>query len=510
MTVYTGRHRNQYLITSAQTQVPVLSAAQAQTIGQWKVYAFPPLSVHHAARDGVEAVLLGVMVDPLRPTLPPAELLEATLDRALELDAAGADIAASTDPLTGRFVIAIAKGAALKIWGDACHLRQIIFGAPDGQRCASSSEPLLLEHLGLTHQMSKAMHDLMSSPMFRRNEHAWVGDAAQDSRLTRLLPNHGLDLASGSVHRRPVMAVPTAKLFEQVIDSVQSCLQGAMAALTGRYKCIQAVTAGMDSRLLLAASLPYKHRIEYFIFDRGDPGTRADSEVAESLSKALDLGLRRIQPEPTSAAFKARMAAEFFYPRDLPKLANVAHHANRQERDTVLSVNGNAAEIGRNYYGLSRHPLTVNEACDLLGYPRRIAYVGESISRWHALAKPAAAAGGIDLGDLLYWEQRMGNWGAMTPRETDLAIEEVSPFNNRNLLLSMLSVPSELRAAPDYPFFRKLITAMSPGAAKIPINPHVAKYGKKLSRYRVLLCLRGRARIWVMSARRRAAQAAPT
>lgn len=424
MTAYTGRHRNQYLITSSQAMVPVLSAAQAQSIGQWTVYAFPPLSVHHATRDGVEAVLLGVMVDPLHPALAPAELLQSTLDLALELDAAGADMAQSTDSLTGRFVMAVSKGAALNIWGDACHLRQIIFGAPSGQRCASSSEPLLLEHLGLKHQMSKAMDAFITSPMFWRNEHAWVGDAAQDSRLARLLPNHGLDLASGRVHRRPVMTDPPAKHLEHVVNSVQACLQGAMAALTSRYKCIQAVTAGMDSRLLLAASLPLKHRIEYFIFDRGEPGTRADSEVAELLSKALDLGLQRIQPQPTSAEFKARMAEEFLYPRDLPKLANVAHHVNRQERDQVLSINGNAAEIGRNYYGLSRHPLTVNEACCLLGYPPSNAYVNESITRWRAQCSPAAGAGGIDLGDLLYWEQRMGNWGAMTPRETDLAIEE--------------------------------------------------------------------------------------
>jgi hypothetical protein len=80
------------------------------------------------------------------------------------------------------------------------------------------------------------------------------------------------------------------------------------------------------------------------------------------------------------------------------------------------------------------------------------------------------------------------------PFEQDLAIEEISPFNNRCLLYNLFRVQPERRRAPTYPFFRKLIRHLWAEALTEKINPgshYVTEVVKSnsLMRYLVLASL---------------------
>jgi hypothetical protein len=107
----------------------------------------------------------------------------------------------------------------------------------------------------------------------------------------------------------------------------------------------------------------------------------------------------------------------------------------------------------------------------LSGFDEKDPYAREAIDLWFVGAESFCRDYNIPILDLFYWEQRMGHWGSQYPQEQDIAIEELSPFNNRNLLLSLLRVPSSERASPDYSFFRKLIGELWPEALAEPINP---------------------------------------
>jgi hypothetical protein len=85
--------------------------------------------------------------------------------------------------------------------------------------------------------------------------------------------------------------------------------------------------------------------------------------------------------------------------------------------------------------------------------------------------KPGYIYESLNIFDMLYLEQRLGNWGALYPAEQDIAIEELSPYNCRLLIETLLSSPRELRAAPDYPLFSKLMHKMWPEVMSLPINP---------------------------------------
>ena len=84
----------------------------------------------------------------------------------------------------------------------------------------------------------------------------------------------------------------------------------------------------------------------------------------------------------------------------------------------------------------------------LLRYPDE-AFAIATLDGWLA-AFQRHGLHGYDPHDFLYWEQRLGNWGAMYPAEQDIAVDEVSPFNNRLILTTMLSAETHRRTASAY------------------------------------------------------------
>ncbi|WP_435155222.1 hypothetical protein [Haladaptatus sp. DFWS20] len=71
----------------------------------------------------------------------------------------------------------------------------------------------------------------------------------------------------------------------------------------------------------------------------------------------------------------------------------------------------------------------------------------------------------------LYWEQRMGRWGALAPREKDIATRGISPLSNYNLLLAALNVDRERLSPPDHDLINSIIDAKWPALLKYTVNP---------------------------------------
>lgn len=468
--------RNQYLITDAPSSALAWARSTSLPLGPWRVHLFAPLKAASACRANLAAVLIGLAVDPEHPEHSLQDVLDALLDEARGNAETVFRLVAR---LTGRFVLATLADGELLVGGDACHLRQILYGTLNGQRCIGSSERLLLLQAGSELQMSTHKQQFMKSPLFLRNENAWVGESGHDDRLSRLLPNHVLSFPAGRARRLPMHIPAEAGHEGEAVALAARLLKGSFAALLPHHRLIQPVTAGLDSRLLLAASLPYKDQIDYYIFAREDsPSTQQDAEVACVLAERLGLRFEVITPASVSPGFQQRLAAEHLFPRSLSKIENTQHHYLRADRDRVVNINGNGAEVCRTYYGREIRQPTFSRVCHYLGYAPEDDFVRQALTPWYAEACAFAKHNGFCLSDLLYWEQRMGNWGAITPLEQDIAIEEFAPFNNKRLLTSLLTIPSRRRCGPDYGFFMQLLDHMSPVAASVPINPQTARYRK--------------------------------
>ena len=92
---------------------------------------------------------------------------------------------------------------------------------------------------------------------------------------------------------------------------------------------------------------------------------------------------------------------------------------------------------------------------------------------------PVAEQSGINPLTLLFWEQKLGNWGAIVNSESDIAIEELDPYVSHLLYELFLSVDEKYARYDEKPccvLFRKMIEQMWPELMKWPINP---PYGAK-------------------------------
>lgn len=108
------------------------------------------------------------------------------------------------------------------------------------------------------------MLELIDSFGFRKDpEYWWPGRGSPFTGVEHLLPNHLLDLTRGTVHRYwPDRDLPLLPL-NNAVEVVAGTVRGIMASAATRFDLSISITAGVDSRLVLAASRDIANRVTY-------------------------------------------------------------------------------------------------------------------------------------------------------------------------------------------------------------------------------------------------------
>jgi len=465
--------RNQYLVVSHPAASP-LPDLKAVDFGGLRIHAHPTLNVSIATRSSASLALLGYMIDPFHPERTNRDIVEALAETCGTPEALFRESAS----LSGRYVLLYRNPSSFVVTGDACHLRQVYFGFLEGHPVLTSSPKLFLTFFHADLQIRREKEEFIHLPAYAEQEGAWYGEQSIDDRLGKLLPNHYLDLVHGEVRRIPVPSSCEPAREDHVVEYASALLQGTYSALAQRYRLLQPITAGWDSRLLLSAARDLKENMQFYVF-AWSPREEADVWVPRNLSRRLGVDFTVIEPGPLREEFLARYRREHVLPRILPKTAQIQYHYDRRYSPDVINVNGNGAEIARCFYGYTSRRVSLDMLLLFSGYGRRSRFVEEELEKWYSQGCRCAAESGIPLLDLFYWEQRMGNWGTLFPFEQDIAVEEISPFNNRSLLCALLRVPPQRRKAPHYRFFQKLARHLWPQALSEKVNPD-AHYVKEL------------------------------
>jgi hypothetical protein len=465
--------RNQYIIVSHPVTSP-LSGLGAVDFGDLRIHAHPALNVSLATRSSTSMALLGYIVDPFHPERTNHDIVNSLAETCGTPETLFREIAS----LSGRYVLLYRNPASFIVTGDACHLRQIYFGFPEGNLVLTSSPKLFLTFFHSDLRISREKEEFIHLPAYATQEGAWYGDRSIDDRLGKLLPNHYLDLIHREVRRIPFSSGHEPAGEDHVAQYASALLKGTYAALSQRYRLLQPITAGWDSRILLSACREFRKDMQFYVFPWSSPET-ADVWVARNLSRRLGVHFSVIEPGVLREEFLSKYRQEHILPRILPKTAQIQYHYDNHYDPAVINVNGNGAEIARCFYGYTSRKVSLDMLLLFSGYGRKAHFVEEELEKWHPQGCRCAADSGIPLLDLFYWEQRMGNWGALFPFEQDIAVEEISPFNNRSLLCALLRVPPPRRKAPHYLFFQNLALHLWPEALSEKVNPD-AHYVKEL------------------------------
>lgn len=430
----------------------------------------PDLEVHIFETQERRLALLGFWVDPWHVDLDSGQILRRLARDTNTFD----EVLAGTWPLAGRWALLYEDERTTRIFHDPCGLRQVHYAHVGGQIVCASQPALIRTLHTLLPVRDAAWQRLVTSPAFPRHESALFSDQTGYENCRRLLPNHALDLVTGEVTRYFPSGTLTPEAAEKVAEKAKVMLEGAIVGMVERGADLMlAVTAGWDSRVLLASSRPVRERIHYYV-NRKQLSTRhPDIRIPSRLTRHLGLEFRVNETDiDLPDGFKESFRASVTGARILPKTHSIYFHF--LHNPGRVNINGNGSEICRGYYrkAAARYRgtrWTGSDLASIAGYPGDD-FTTQELSKWLE-GLGTVADGTIDVLDLLYWELRMGHWGAQYPAEQDIAIEEFSPFNNRALLTMLLSVPESERSAPDFRLYQRIIGLAWPECLAEPINP---------------------------------------
>lgn len=437
--------------------------------------AHPDLEVTQSSFGAIQLTLLGFVINPFEPLKSNQEIFDDLVKGANGFN----DVLLKTDQLGGRWIIIYKNNQSFKIFHDPCGQRQVYFHNNLENEILCGSDPSIMNHfVKLEKDTTLSINEFIHSAAFEEKENAWIGSGTIYQGVEHLMPNHYLNVNElKSIRFWPNKPIEKLDL-EKAAGIAAEMLKGSLLAIGNRYKLALAVTAGWDSRILLAASKQVKDNSVYFVSLTGLEGDNYhDLAVPKKLLKKLGLPFYaqkcdvELDPE-----FKKNLETNVAMARiNLNKARFIYKY--HLDFDGMVSVNGNVSEIARTCIRPLFPMKTTGENIAKLGFFRYggLSYATTQFNKWIDGINDLCEKNNLNIYDMLYWEQRMGNWGAQYPAEQDISIDQFSPFNNRLLLTTLLSVDEKYRKDPKYILHFKIIEKLWPETLLEPIG----KTGKK-------------------------------
>jgi hypothetical protein len=440
--------------------------------------------------------LLGFALVAAQPGWAQTEIVDHLLARAGSL----AELLSATEELSGRWVVIYEDTTRSVLVHDAGGLRTVTHTVPSCPEtwCASQSGLIAAQVDVAPDPQALEFWEVLGTRI-PKHIRAWPGASTAFAEITALLPNHYLDLHTREAVRffphEPQASITLAHGIEQIAEH----LRAATGAAQRLGPVHQQITAGLDSRTLLAASRDFCAQTTYFtcLWPSLEPSMTVehrDIDVARRLLARLGLE-HQLYSCPGSAVDPA--FAQVFATSDCPPLVELepaAWYLKEVIPGDALVINGNGGEIGRCRLHPVEHPraIAMSELCNMhwtgmQDHP----FLVRHLTDWLTDASRACEQSGYRVLDLFYWEQKGGRRVARSNMHLDMAHDTYSPFFCRALLNLYLAVPEQdRRPAGGLALQHGIIRALWPEALAADINP--ATVGDRASR--LLRQLRRRAR----------------
>jgi hypothetical protein len=434
-----ARATDHLLVWEHDAPVAVPEGWPVRSVGRWHVAGHPCLPVRelqdrHGSRLGW---ILGVALAPgLGPGPGPARLDLTTADGPTELDAA-------LYRFGGRWAAVIDAP-----WGTRLHLDAggtLAMVHSPAQRVAASTTTLLQAVVGGPEDAPPATDEF---PADRPNRFFPAG-LTHLRWVQRLLPGHHLDLSSWEPRRHwPTSDIPVVDDVGLVaqLQRISTGLGSVLGGLAELGDVHLGLTAGRDSRLLLACGRAARDAISTFTFDYGPatPGSAVDLAVARELAALAGVRHQAIPVREPGEDEKAAYLGAIGYAGHWGKCADFGALGPHLRPSGTLAP-GFLGGLGRGHYwtGMPRDldALTPEVLLDRLRLPATAPFL-EAMARWRSglpEVDPRLAL------DLLYLEHRGGCWASPHLYGVPPLAAVVVPFAHRDVLDAMFRLPRPYR-----------------------------------------------------------------
>ena len=377
----------------------------------------------------------------------------------------------SLDNLVGRYVILFGSRKDIYVVGDATSMRPVFY-ADGGGAIASHAALLAGRETG-----AEEILDFPFSSSFPGNFTPYKG-------VRILPPNFTLELATAKLQRFWPLAPIEQNSTERAASRVLDLSTKSWKALTEDRDVWAALTAGLDSRVMLAVALNAGGHLKAFTYG-SNRGTYVDRKVAAQMGKRFGFQHFEVATERPSGELKSALARAHFWD----------HHWSAVGPLRQLIANPNAAvlsanilEIGQSNFrklqwnGGVEEPKTAEQMATV--YHRKLSknaktqvenygkskYMEEVAAYFQKLIDDTGGPSEfLDPFDEYYWSIRMGTWHGPSSVEKDFYGEPLNPFNNRRIIETLLSVSKADQY--DLSVFLRLITMVNCELLDMPINP---------------------------------------
>lgn len=439
-----------------------------------KITAHPELNLQQTKRPGISLTLLGYVLDYHKPKASDTEILNDLLDQS------GEDIdrmIEASGKLGGRWALVAATSSRSIIFHDALGLRQIVYSNIEHMDALwVMSQPGIAQHLFDLDMHADAIEFLDSADVRLRQEYRWPLTATAFRKISRLLPNHYLNLDTGHSTRY----WPNKELAKIELDAglelLHQQLTGLMEALSHRQDFVIGMTAGLDSRLLLAACKNLQGKFSATTIRQAHmKEPHEDITVTTRLMEKLGISHKLVKSSPIVSPGFSKAFKENVY------LSHVHYEPDAYAilkgflREKVV-VTGSGSEVGRlpnrNDYLPGQKVFSAIELAEQQNMDNSD-FAIKQIEKW---LNETRNTHDVHLLDIFSWEQAHGVWLASTQIEFDIAWREIfTPYNCRDLLVTLLRIDEKYRQQAENQVYNMLIERMWPALLQVPVNPDSAK-----------------------------------
>jgi hypothetical protein len=368
--------------------------------------------------------------------------------------------------LAGNYVCLLAAGSDIRLYLDACGSLSAYYAA--GQQCITSNIFLIPDAQSQRDNRRYAgRFDIPASN--------WMFPVGMTPRVDveRLLPNHYLDLTSWKAVRHwPKTSLSETTDVRQTVAEIGNLVARNISAVARAVPIQMSLTAGRDSRMLLACARPWVSQASFFTSEIRDRSGRVDVHVAQRLAETF--GLRhKVLPFLESSEADA---AKWVYRTGMcvgERRGFEAYRTDMQMDPGRAHLPGMAVELARGFYWYFLDGLPDPDDRDCLS-KALLKLICAPIDR-HTLARMTTWMSGVPasspwgLLDFFYLEQRLGCWaGVLGYAYADMVRFESWPLNSRRLTALILSLPYEYKAAAR--LNDDVIRSRWPELAELPYN----------------------------------------
>lgn len=293
----------------------------------------------------------------------------------------------------------------------------------------------------------------------------------------RLLPSHVLDMDVFAQRRIwPSGPLPPTSP-EDAVEITASLLEATIEALARTGRTVLGLTAGGDSRMLLACARQVAEEIDLYTVAFDDVTGKTDVATASRMAREVGVEWRRV-PWVESSDEDVRL---WFYRTGAVVGELRGRRSVRTENQLAaggrpVRIAGVGVELSRGYAW--NRGLLPGEVPDT---PTKVLTGEDLLARLVLRRHPAVAAAGdrwlksipgldaLDTIDLCYLECRDGGWaGPITLGHPDAFVTTIFPLANRAFLEAVFGLPHDYRAADR--LRRDVIASRWPELGALPIN----------------------------------------